>query len=176
MPRRLFLRISRPRHRVLGQRWLKPLHRWLDHPDLWAIRRRAVAPGIALGLFWAWMPLPAHSIAAGVSAIALRVHLPLAMLMTFVINPLTILPIYYTGYRLGQALLGTPDIEWDAASPEWLAEQIGVIWQPLFAGCILMGLASAALAYLVVDLAWRTRVVQYLQARRARRHASRQRS
>lgn len=176
MPRRLFRRLSPPRHRVLGQRWLRPLRRWLDHPDLWAIRRRAVAPGIAVGLFWMWIPVPGHSIAAGLSAIALRVHLPLAMLMTFIINPLTILPVYYTGYRLGQALLGTPDVEWEGAGPAWLAGQIGAIWQPLFAGCILLGVASAALAYLVVDLAWRTRVGQYLQLRRARPEAPRQRS
>ena len=138
--------------------------------------QRAVAPAIGLGLFWMWIPLPGHSIGAGLSAIALRVHLPLAMLMTFIVNPLTILPIYYTGYRLGQALLGTPDVAGDITGADWLVAQLGAIWQPLFAGCALLGVASAALGYLVVDLAWRTRVGQYLQARRACRIERRQRS
>ena len=171
MPRRLLKRLSPPRHRVLRQRWLQPLRQWLDHPDLWAIRRRAVVPGIAIGLFWLWMPIPGHSIAAGLSAIALRIHLPLAMLMTFVVNPLTILPIYYAGYRLGVALLDAPALP----ASEDLLTQLDAIWQPLLAGCLLLGIASAAVGYLVLDLVWRTRVGQYLQARRERL-AARQRS
>lgn len=176
MPRRLFRRLSPPRHRVIGQPWLRPLKRWLDHPDLWAIRRRAVAPGIAVGLFWMWIPIPGHSIAAGLTAIAFRVHLPLAMLVTFLINPLTILPLYYTGYQLGRTLIGAPDLAPSESSGEWLLSHIGMIWQPLFVGCIAMGLATAAVGYLFVDLAWRTRIGQYLQTRRARRVARRHRN
>ena len=168
MPRRLFRRLSPPRHRVLGQRWLQPLRRWLDHPDLWAIRRRAVSPAVALGLFWLWMPIPGHSLGAGLSAILLRVNLPLAMLMTFIVNPLTIVPIYYSGYLLGAALLGTPEVVGDVSGPEWLVSQLSATWQPLLAGCILMGVGSAAIGYLLVDIAWRTRIGQYLQRRRRR--------
>ncbi|MEL6949241.1 MAG: DUF2062 domain-containing protein [Pseudomonadota bacterium] len=176
MPRRLFRRLSPPRHRVVGQPWLRPLRSFLDHPDLWAIRRRAVAPGVALGLFWMWMPIPGHSLAAGLSAIGLRVHLPLAMLVTMIVNPVTIFPLYYSGYRFGQSVLGTPELITGPITLDTLMTQIGLIWQPLFAGCILLGIATAALGFLFVELAWRTRIGQYLQARRARRLARRQRS
>lgn len=176
MPRRLFRRLSPARHEVLGQRWLRPLRRWLDHPDLWAIRRRSVAPGVALGLFWLWMPIPGHSIGAGLSAIALRVHLPLAMLTTFIVNPLTILPIYYTGYRLGRVVLDTPEIVVEASGTDWLTTQLYASWQPLLAGCLLLGVSSAAIGYFVIDLAWRARIGQYRATRRSRDDNRRQRS
>ncbi|MFK8052691.1 MAG: DUF2062 domain-containing protein [Woeseiaceae bacterium] len=169
MPRQFFRRLSPSRARVSRQRWLKPFRGWLDHPDLWAIRRKAVAPGIALGLFWTWVPIPGHSIAAGISAIALRVHLPLAVVMTALVNPLTIVPIYYSGYLLGKNLLQSPDLSeslsWDAES---IGNQLDIIWQPLLLGNVILGLISAAIGYLLVDILWRTRIGNYLTKRRER--------
>lgn len=172
MPRQFFKSISPTRQHIHDMSWLRPLRGWLDHPELWAIRRRSVSPGVALGLFWMWMPIPGHSIGAALAAIKLRVHLPLAVLMTFIINPLTILPIYYAGFTLGRVLLDQPEREFTMElSWAWLATEFGQIWQPLILGCLIAGLATAALGYLLVEGLWRTRVGQYLQRRRLRREA-----
>ena len=169
MPRQFFRKISPSRRRVIGQRWLKPFLHLLDHPDLWAIRRRSVAPGVAVGLFWTWIPIPAHSFAAGASAIALRVHLPLSMMMTAIVNPLTVVPIYLSGYLFGKRLLGTPDLPQGEWNTQFISDNLSLIWQPLLLGNLMLGILSAMLGFLLVEGLWRTRVGQYLNERRARR-------
>ncbi|MEL6868751.1 MAG: DUF2062 domain-containing protein [Pseudomonadota bacterium] len=173
MPRRFFKSISPTRHSVINRRWLSPLRRWLDDPNLWAVRRRSIAPGVALGLFWGWLPLPGHFIGAALSAIGLRVNLPMATLMTWVANPLTILPMYYAGYRTGCWMLGTPLQPFSfELSLAWLAEELVALWMPMMLGCTLLGTLCAALGYLLVDLIWRSRIGDYLQRRRKRRKQS----
>ncbi|MEM9171599.1 MAG: DUF2062 domain-containing protein [Pseudomonadota bacterium] len=173
MPRRFFKSISPSRRHVIAQRWLNPVRHLLDSPNLWAIRRRAVAPGVAVGLFWAWLPMPGHTFWAGLSAIALKVHLPLSMILTWVTNPLTILPMYYAAYRLGGWVLGMPPREFTfEMSLDWLTGEFVAIWQPLVLGCVLAGALSALIGYVLVDLLWRTRVGDYLRERQARiRHS-----
>ncbi|MEM7610897.1 MAG: DUF2062 domain-containing protein [Pseudomonadota bacterium] len=175
MPRRFFRSISPSRHSVIKQRWLLPLRHLLDHPDLWAIRRRSVAPAVALGAFWMWMPIPGHSFTAGLSAIALRVQLPLTMLMTMIVNPLTILPMYYLGYQLGRVMLGIPERPFTFdASFDWLAAEFSALWLPMLVGNVFFGLVSAVIGFVLIDLVWRTRIGGYLQRRRERRAARRE--
>lgn len=170
MPRRFFKSISPSRTMVLRQRWLSPLRQWLDAPNLWAIRRRSVAPGVALGLFWAWMPLPGHSVLSAISAIGLRVHLPLAALMTFVTNPVTILPMYYAAYRLGIWLLDQPERAFNfELSLGWLMSELTTLGPPLLIGCVLLGALSALIGFVTVDMLWRTRIGDYLRERRERK-------
>ncbi|MEM7763240.1 MAG: DUF2062 domain-containing protein [Pseudomonadota bacterium] len=172
MPRQTLKKILPSRDKVKRQFWLRPFQRLLDHPDLWAVRRRSVAPGVALGLFWTWIPIPAHSIAAGLSALALRVHLPLAMFMTLLVNPLTIIPIYFSGYLLGKRLLNSPPLPSGSFDMAVLSEQFGAVWQPLLLGNAVLGLVSALFGYVVIEGLWRTRVGQYLNARQRRKQGA----
>ncbi|PWF48494.1 DUF2062 domain-containing protein [Massilia glaciei] len=74
-------------------RLLKPLGRYLHHHFLWQFNRRAVAGGLAAGLF-SGLILPLGQIGlAAVAAIVFRVNLPVAALSTLVTNPLTVGPI-----------------------------------------------------------------------------------
>ena len=66
--------------------------------------RRSVAAGI--GTFFGLL-IPLAQILLSVSlAIALRAHLPSALMSTLVSNPVTFAPLYYLAYRVGAALLG----------------------------------------------------------------------
>ncbi len=173
MPRQFFRSISPSRHSVIRQRWLRPLRHLLDHPDLWAIRRKSVSPAVAFGLFWMWMPIPAHSLAAGLTAIRLKINLPITMLMTAIINPLTIVPIYFSGYQVGRVILQLPERPFTIEfSRDWFFGELSAIWQPLFLGCLIMGVFTALAGYGLMEILWRTRAGQYLQRRRARRLAA----
>ena len=168
MPRKFFRTISPPRHDILRQPWLRPARAWLDHPDLWALRRRTVAPAVSLGLFWAWMPLPGHSLISAACAIGLRVHMPLAFVMTFATNPLTMLPMYYIAYTLGRIMLGVPAPADMAMTLDWFQAALPAIWPPLLVGCTVFGLASAVVGFVAVDFIWRHRVWRYVRMRRRR--------
>lgn len=169
MPRRFFKSISPSRRSVSAQRWLAPVRHLLDEPNLWAIRRRSVAPAVAIGLFWAWLPIPGHTFWAGLTAIGSKVHLPLAMILTWVTNPVTILPMYYGAYRVGRWLLRIPPQEFRfEMSVSWFTGEFLEIWQPLVLGCTLFGMTSAVIGYITVDQLWRSRVGDYIRRKRAR--------
>src|SRR5690606_3570643 len=170
MPRRFFRRFTWKRHRFHGRWWLAPFEPLLHDPRLWGIRRRNVVPGTALGTFIACLPLPGPMLFAALGAILLRIHVPAAALVTLVTNPLTMGPLFYLEYRIGQHLLGLgPRPFAFEPSLEWLTGSFLAVWQPLLLGAVLLGAVAAALVYVVLDLLWRAAIADYLEKRRQRR-------
>ena len=104
---------------------------------------------------------------AGVLAIGLRANLPAAVLATFISNPLTtpaiLLAAYYTGLTVLREPMALPALADDTG---WI-EKIGAMGEPLLAGLALLAVASAALTYFGVQLAWRVGVLWKMAARRA---------
>jgi uncharacterized protein len=136
---------------------------------LWAVRRRNVVPAFSLGLFIAFMPLPGHFLIAALAALALRIHIPVAVVTTFISNPLTIGPILFLAYRIGLTLMGlSPQPFLFEFSFEWFTGRFLTIWQPLVLGCVLLGSLAAFVGYAVLDLLWRASLADYLAARRRR--------
>ncbi len=170
MPRRFFRRFTWKRHRFHGRWWLAPFEPLLHDPRLWGIRRRNVVPGAALGTVIACLPLPGQMLFAALGAILLRIHVPAAALVTLVTNPLTMGPLFYLEYRIGQHLLGLgPRPFAFEPSLEWLTGSFLAVWQPLLLGAVLLGAVAAALVYVVLDLLWRAAIADYLEKRRQRR-------
>ena len=146
----------------------------LHDPDLWHLNRRSASGAVAVGLFVAWIPLPIQMIVAGLIALAVRVNLPVSVLMVWVSNPLTMGPMYWSAWYLGSALLDAPRVP-VAFEPTfaWLYAEVGNIWQPLGLGCLLLGVTSAALGFAVSRLFWRYHVIRALLRRREARAAKR---
>ena len=158
--------------------WLGPR---LQHPNLWHLHRRSVAGGIAAGLFAGLIPgsNPVQFTAGALLAIAFRVNLPLAVLITLYSNPFTIVPLYLMAYGLGRLvfwndegappvpldLYGKPYGEWLPAALHWLAS----IGKPLLVGIPLLALLFAVVGYFAVDWTWRVYVRCAWQRRRRNR-------
>lgn len=167
MPRRFFRKFAIKRHELAKSRLLAPFRGLLHEPRYWGIRRRTCVPAVSLGLFVGWMPLPGHPVTAALAALALRVNVPVAMLSTFISNPLTMYPMYYFAYRLGRKLLGSPPIAFDFEfSLDWVTHKFVTIWQPLTLGCLLLGLLSALVGYIVLDIFWRLSLHDYKTRKR----------
>lgn len=170
MPRRFFRKFAFKRERIHGQWFMAPFRHLLADNNLWTIRRRTVAPAFSLGLFIAFIPFPAHILAAVLMALLLRINIPVAIFGTLLVNPLTMGPIYYLCYELGVILLGVePQILKFEFSIDWVSDQFVNIWQPMMLGCILTGTIVALAGYATVDLLWRASLADYLANRRARR-------
>jgi len=116
-------------------------------------------------------------------AVAFRVNLPIAIVVTLYTNPFTIVPLYYVAFKLGQLVLGdsssempsmTFDIDgndfagWLAAAVDWLSS----IGKPLLVGLPLLALLLSAVGYAVTRLAWRWYVVSEWQRRKLRMKGS----
>lgn len=173
-------RLSAYRHQLLSRPGLGWLGRWLDQPACWAVQRRKVAQGVALGLLTGLLPGPPKRLATLLLALCLRVNLPAALLATLYSNPLTILPLYFLAYSCGLLLLGEPAAGTMSQPPSWealpleqwalqLAHWLLSLGWPLLLGLLVMGLGLALCGYVLVMLGWRCAVIRNWKNRKAAR-------
>lgn len=143
--------------------------------NVWRLDRRSISGGMAIGLFVAWVPLPFQMVIAALLALALRVNLPLAVLLVWISNPVTWAPMYWSAYRLGIRILGDQPMDVDAVDfepePSWFFDEMLAMWQPLLLGCGILAVASALAGYAVTRLVWRLRIVSILGERRRQRRS-----
>ncbi|HRK39169.1 MAG TPA: DUF2062 domain-containing protein [Burkholderiaceae bacterium] len=174
-----------------GNRWLGWLGPRLFHPNLWRPRRKTLATGLAIGVFFGFLIPLAQIPASAVLATVLRANLPAAMASTLVTNPVTFGPVYYVAYKLGVVLVGPADAPAKASPvqppgaadtsvsyppPGPVAESGGgesswsVFWgyitgvgKPLAVGLVIFAICGSALVYCVANRLW------VMQVRRKRR-------
>lgn len=173
--------------RILAYRFLKPVRHFLDFPGLWQFNRRSVAGGAAVGLFFSVASPVAQILLAAITAILLKVNLPVAVLGTFFSNPLTTPAILFFAFHLGAFLVGhdapAEDIvakthlassepsflegisEWVLDSFEWI-QSAG--W-PLVVGLGVLSVLLGVGGYVVVNAAWKIRVALRWRSRCSRR-------
>ncbi len=172
MPRRFFRKFAFKRHELTERRFIAPFRHWLHDQHLWGIRRKTVVPAVAWGVFVGFLPVPGHVLIAVLGSLYLRCNIPVAALATFISNPLTIGPIFFFSYRVGAKLLslqpGPFSIE---LSLDWLQTTFSSIWQPLLLGSVLVGSICALIAYILLDVLWRSSISDY----KARKRSDRQR-
>jgi uncharacterized protein len=122
-------------HRCCGDRLLAS--------ELWTPTRQRFAAGLAVGSFFAMIPVPFQMLAAALIAYITRVNIPIAVTATWISNPLTYPVMMYAQYRLGCLLLAREPIH---LKSEHLLAEISSAPVPYFAGVF----PSAALMSLVV--------------------------
>jgi len=163
---------------VLAKKWAAPFRPWLGHPNLWHLNRRSVPGAVAIGLFCGLIPGPVQMLSALVVAIPCRSNVPLAMVVTWYTNPLTIVPLYLAAYEVGRLVLGvdrasavTPIPDWHgsiAAMWDWLVS----LGKPLVVGIVVLAAVLAVAGYVLTRLAWRWYVIAGWRRRRRARMAS----
>ncbi|MEN8130526.1 MAG: DUF2062 domain-containing protein [Pseudomonadota bacterium] len=176
MPRRLIKRWFPNLHLVRTHRTLQLFGGLLHGPNLWHLNRRSVAGAFAVGLFTAFVPVPFQMVLAAALAIVFRVNLPISVMLVWVSNPITMPPIFYFAYNLGQFVLGTAPREFNfELSLYWLTTELSSVWRPFLFGCFLLGAGSALVGYTSVRLYWRYLIVQKLERRQNSRRRSKRR-
>ena len=111
-----YLRLVRRAFRTLRHRRLRHLGWWrtmtkpLFHRNLWKPCRDTVATGVAIGLFFSMMLMPFQMFAAALMAVRFRANVPFAMVVCWLSNPFTQLPIWMLQFQIGG----------------WLRERVGV--------------------------------------------------
>lgn len=152
------------RDALLAQPWSRPFARYLGAPALWRWNRRGVARGLALGLFVGIMiPLVQSPFAALLSVVA-RANLPVAVIATFITNPVTTPLVLYAAYRIGSLVIVAEQqnplvdmrqpLAWLETALNWLATAS----LPTALGLLAMASAASLTGYFAVQLGWRWRV------------------
>jgi len=170
-----FIKKIMPNHETIrDHKYLKMFGSLLHDPNLWHLNRRSVSGAFAVGLFFAWVPVPFQMILAAAVAIPFRVNLPLSVVLVWVTNPITMPPMFYAAYKVGGLFLtdtATGPISFEL-SWEWLSTTMSYIWQPFLLGCFILGVISSIASYIVIRLLWRWQVVREWNERKLKRQAA----
>lgn len=169
MPKKLIQSLFPNYHTVRDFEILRLFGAVLNDPNLWHLNRRSVAGAFAVGLFVAFLPIPAQMLLAAAVAIMVRVNLPIAVLLVWITNPLTMAPIFLTAYTMGRCLMGEPARGFSfELSLSWFTGELLIIWQPLLLGSLLMSTVAALAGYIGIRLLWRLHILRRLADRRRR--------
>jgi uncharacterized protein len=171
---RHWLKRVTPNRLVLEKHWcLKHVAILFPDRGCWTFNRSSVTRAFALGLFIAFIPptplLPVHLLLCALLGVYLRLNLPVLIATVFVSNPFTWLPQVAGSIWVGTKLMG-----WDlipllhAISHQTLWRDVSELWPPLLLGALVLGLAAAAIGYVLAQCAWRARVIYQVRRRRAR--------
>ncbi|MFP4155157.1 MAG: DUF2062 domain-containing protein [Halothiobacillaceae bacterium] len=148
--------------RVFGSR--------LQDGNLWHLNRRSVSGGVAVGLFSAFVPIPFQMVLAAGLAILLRVNLPLSVVLVWITNPITIVPLLWVANRIGSIILGAPVEAMPADTTlEWITTHLERLWAPMATGLAVMACTASLAGFVLVRLLWRLNVAAHKRARQASR-------
>jgi uncharacterized protein (DUF2062 family) len=180
MPRK-FIKKLLPEHRtLLENRWLRPFRAVLHDPALIVPHRRAVARGLAVGMFWAFMPVPLQSFFAATTCIWLRVNVLVAVAACWITNPITAAPIVYAAHAIGAFLIGPGELPPGAPVAVAAAgtttllqywEQLKALGEAFLLGSLVLAIGSAVLSYLVLNTFWLWSVRRAFAQRRLTRRS-----
>lgn len=170
MPRQFLKKYSPSAKTIRENKALSCLGESIHQSNLWHMNRHSVAKAFAIGLFCTWIPIPLQTVIAALLAIYYRAHLPLSVALVFVTNPITIPPMFYFAYRLGSLMLGIEpqsvpmDLSW-----EWITHTLGLIWQPLLFGCLILAILSSITGYLIINSLWKSNIKRRWRDRKEER-------
>lgn len=155
---------------IKQQKSLRILGSWVHDPNIWHLTRHSVSSACFIGLFIAFIPLPAQMLLAAIAAVVVRANLAVAVILVWFSNPVTMPPLFFVAYKVGAAVLGSPTRQFNfELSWEWLNSGLLHIWEPFLLGCFLCGLFFGLAGATFVRVAWRRHTIKRWHDRRLKR-------
>lgn len=140
-------------------------------PALWKINRRSFSRAILIGTFWGLMPIPFHTWIIIVFALYFRANIPLAAALAWLVNPISIIPILYSGFWIGSQIYHVKMI--NGAMMKGVLHQIEYwvshfghghidfhLAKILLTGLWIQAFIAAISAFIIVRILWRIKVIR----------------
>ena len=170
MPKRLIKKYFPSPEKIKSMKSLGFLGAMLQEPNLWHINRRSVSKAFLVGIFCCFLPIPLQMALAALIAIWINCNLPITIMLVWLSNPVTMPPMFYFNYLIGTYILRTPHRDFEVELTfAWFSEKIVEIGLPLYVGSLVCGLFFSAIAYLIIDIWWRRKILRKWKKRRSRR-------
>lgn len=112
-----------------------------------------VTKALLIGLFVALLPIPLQMVVVVVMMKFFRFNVPLAILLCWVTNPITMPFIYYVEYLIGSFVLNT-DIMTIQMSVEWFNDNFKSIFTQLYLGAFILATVVSSASYLITNYLW----------------------
>lgn len=119
-----------------------------------SVNRRMITRGVAVGLFWGFIPMPMQMLAVMATTPFLRFNVPIAISMVWLSNPITMPPMYYMEYLTGNFLLGREGIDDIELTMSWFTENFDDILVPLYVGTAFYSIVVTGIIYVVLNRLW----------------------
>jgi len=133
-----------PKRENINLGWL---NKHLTDPELWKWNKKTIAKAFAIGLFCAFLPIPGHTILVAILSMMLSANILLSILVVWVNNPITMLPIYYFTYKIGASIIGIEiDSEFEF-SFGYLMDNLGSATLAMWIGGLITSIVAAILGY-----------------------------
>lgn len=166
MPKKIIKRLMPDHQTIKNNKYLKIFGNLLNNVNLWHLNRHSVAKAFAIGLFFAFMPVPFQMVLAAGIAIFFNGNLPLAMTIVWISNPLTMPFIFYGCYLMGVWVLSVPEQEFVFhASWQWVVDSLSTIGPALLVGCVVLGVIFSAIGYFSIHALWRYQTAKAWKSR-----------
>jgi uncharacterized protein (DUF2062 family) len=133
----------------------------LHDPNLWCLNRRSAAGAFAVGLFFAFWPVPFQMWLAAAIAIPFRVNLPLSVATVWISNPFTMPPIFYSAYIVGTTIMGSTEKDFRfELSWNWVVQSIETIGPAFLVGCLIYSIFFSIVGFFSLNYLWRLSVTK----------------
>ena len=119
-----------------------------------SVNRRMITRGVAVGLFWGFIPMPMQMLAVISTTPFIRFNVPIAISMVWLSNPFTMPPMYYMEYLTGNFILGKEGIDNIELTMEWFSTNIGDIFVPLYVGTAFYSIVVTTGIYFLLNYLW----------------------
>jgi len=162
-------RVTPDRAKIHEHKHLRVFGKLLHDPNLWHLNRRSVSGAFAVGLFVMYLPPLGQMLVAAAAAIAVRVNLPISVMLVWITNPVTMPPMYYFSYLVGTWIL-RQEAHIDAFEMKfWLDWHNWMhIIAPLTVGSLACGIGCAIVGYVTVQAIWRWNLIRQIRKRKER--------
>ena len=170
MPKKLIKRFMPNHQSIKDNKYLKIFGSLLHNPHLWHMNRHSVAKAFAIGLFFAFIPVPFQMVLAAGTAILMHANLPLSIALVWLTNPLTMPAIFYACYIVGTWILDRPERKFIfEASWQWVVDSLSTIGPAFLLGCGVLSVVFSILGYFGIQALWRFSVIKAWQHRKERK-------
>ena len=146
-----------PKRENINLGWL---NKHLTDPELWKWNKKSIAKAFAIGLFCAFLPVPIHMLLAGILAVSFSANIMLSLLIVWVNNPITIVPIIYFTYKLGASIIGVeidPEFEFSFG---YLMDNFWSATLALWIGGLITSILMATLGYFTIISIYKFRALK----------------
>lgn len=175
MPKKTIQRFLPDPAKIANSKAVRVFGSVAQRANLWHLNRRSASRAFAIGLFFAFMPIPMQMMAAAASAIPARANLPLSMALVWISNPITMPPMFFASYRVGVFLLGQNsqpflfELSW-----AWFSASLGSVVPPFLLGCFVLGLCASLIGFTTIRIMWRQAAIKAWRQRQRQRAARKQ--
>lgn len=161
MPKKLIKRLMPDAHSIKTNKYLQIFGGLLHNANLWHLNRRSIAKAFAVGLFFAFIPVPFQMVLAAGIAILVHANLPISIALVWITNPLTMPAIFYVCYLVGAWIINAPAQKFEFhASWQWILDSLTTIGPAFLLGCLVCATFFSIIGFVGIHSIWRFSVAK----------------